>query len=82
MTLLLPNSNDKSYLVNLIDTPGHIDFSDEVTAGIRLADGIILVIDVAEGVSYNFNDFLILIQYGFLLTVSIKKIIMEINFRL
>jgi len=42
---------EKSHLFNLIDTPGHVNFVDEVASAIRLVDGIILVVDVVEGVS-------------------------------
>lgn len=53
ITVILPDSRDKSYLFNLIDTPGHPNFSDEVTTGIRLADGMLLVIDCIEGVTFQ-----------------------------
>lgn len=51
MSLVLPNSYGKSHLVHLIDTPGHVNFVDEVASAIRLVDGILLVVDVVEGVS-------------------------------
>ncbi|PKI66741.1 110 kDa U5 small nuclear ribonucleoprotein component CLO [Punica granatum] len=53
MTLVLEDSNSKSYLCNIMDTPGHVNFSDEMTAALRLADGAVLIVDAAEGVMVN-----------------------------
>lgn len=50
MSLVLETSARKSYLVNAMDTPGHVNFSDEMTAALRLADGAVLVVDAVEGV--------------------------------
>lgn len=38
------------YLINLVDSPGHIDFSSDVSTAARLCDGALIVIDVLEGV--------------------------------
>lgn len=53
MSLLLQNRKGKSHLLNIIDTPGHSDFIDEVSVAGRIADGFVVVMDVVEGLMIN-----------------------------
>jgi 116 kDa U5 small nuclear ribonucleoprotein component len=52
LTVVLPDTRGKHYLFNIVDTPGHPGISDEVSAALRLTDGVLLVVDCVEGVTF------------------------------
>ena len=74
MSLILQGTRGKSHLVNILDTPGHVNFVDEVAASLRLVDGLVLVVDVVEGVQINTEQ---IIKYAVLedlpMTLVINK---------
>ncbi|KAL9696358.1 hypothetical protein quinque_015643 [Culex quinquefasciatus] len=75
ITLVLPDVKSKSFLINVFDTPGHVNFSDEVTAAMRMCDGVVLFVDAAEGVSLNTERLLKhAIQERLAITVCINKV--------
>uniref|UniRef100_S4RT10 Tr-type G domain-containing protein n=1 Tax=Petromyzon marinus TaxID=7757 RepID=S4RT10_PETMA len=75
VTMVLPDSKGKSFLFNIMDTPGHVNFSDEATASFRLCDGVVLFIDAAEGVMLNTERLIKhAVQERLAITVCINKI--------
>ena len=47
---MVHESDGKDYLINLVDTPGHVDFGGDVTRAMRAVDGTIVLVDAVEGI--------------------------------
>ena len=75
MSLVLSTTTGKSHLIHMVDTPGHVNFVDEAAAAMRLVDGVVIVVDVIEGVMVN-TECLIrhAMQEGLAMTLVINKI--------
>lgn len=50
MFFVFEDSNLKLYLINIMDISGYVNFSDEMSVVFRFVDGVVLVVDVVEGV--------------------------------
>lgn len=74
MSLVLPSLSGKSYLLNIMDTPGHVNFCDEQTASIRLCDGAVIVVDAAEGLmNQTERSIKHALEAGLVITLVINK---------
>jgi U5 small nuclear ribonucleoprotein component len=76
MSLVLQGTKGKSHLFNVLDTPGHVNFVDEVAASFRLADGVALIVDVVEGVQSNTEQ---IIKYAVLEDLPLVLIVNKMD---
>jgi elongation factor 4 len=67
--------NDRKYLLNLIDTPGHIDFSYEVSRSLSACQGVILLVDATQGVqAQTVANYMQAVEAGLVVVPVINKI--------
>jgi U5 small nuclear ribonucleoprotein component len=59
ISLVLESSKYTNYLLNLVDTPGHVNFFDEAVAAVRLVDGVVIVVDIIEGLTINTESLIV-----------------------
>ena len=71
----LIKSEDSEYILNLIDTPGHIDFAYEVSRAIKAVEGSILLVDATQGVqAQTFSVLNMARESGLVIIPAVSKI--------
>ena len=75
VSLNYAHSDGKTYQLNLIDTPGHVDFSYEVTRSLQACEGCLLVVDANQGVqAQTVANFLLAEEQGLTIIPTLNKI--------
>ncbi len=75
VTLQHTAADGRKYLLNLIDTPGHVDFSHEVRRSLMSCEGALLLVDASQGVeAQTVANFFVAMEYDLALVPVINKI--------
>lgn len=78
VTLNYSDANQQQYQLNLIDTPGHVDFSYEVSRSLAACEGALLVVDATQGVeAQTLANCLIAMEQGLEILPVLNKIDLE-----
>mmetsp|Transcript_5060 Transcript_5060/g.7322 ORF Transcript_5060/g.7322 Transcript_5060/m.7322 type:complete len:1028 (-) Transcript_5060:256-3339(-) len=75
ITTILPDTRGKSYVLTMVDCPGHANFHDESVAALRAVDGAVVVLDAVEGIMLH-TEMVVrhAISEGLPITVVINKV--------